>query len=157
MREKTTTKVCNCLLDAIAQLIQCARALLVSRPRPFLQPALFRLFGLYARLMTEQPQQHKIGVYFAVHHGFQVKFDIRLACKAYIIAQNAQTQPIRDKAPQVIIRAVQQFLYKTMWAAAKAASSSPCIVIKINLKADEMDGCILPAMRDRVASVMHLD
>src|SRR6266567_9631424 len=157
MREETTAKGCNCLLDAIAQLIERARTLLMSGPRPFLQPALFRLFGLHARLVTQQPQQHKIGVHFAVHHGFQVKFDIRLACEAYIVTQDAQPQSVRDKTPQVSIRAVQKFLHKAMRAAAKASGSSPRIVIEINLEADEMDGRVLPAMRDRIASIIRLD
>src|SRR6266571_5528571 len=157
MREETTPKSCNRFLDAIAQLIERPRALLVSRPRPFLQPALFRLFGLHSRLVTEQPQQYKIGVHLAVHHRFQVKFNVSLACEAHIIAQNAQSQPIRDKAPQVSVGAVQKFLQKAMRAAAKASGSSPRIVIEINLEADEMDGCILPTMRNRVASIIHLN
>ncbi len=55
MREETTAKGCDSFLDAIAQLIERARALLMSGPRPFLHPALSRLFGLHSRLVTQQP------------------------------------------------------------------------------------------------------
>src|SRR6266566_1977669 len=157
MREETTAKGCNCLLDAIAQLIERARTLLMSGPRPFLQPALFRLFSLHARLVAQQPQQYKIGVHFAAHHRFQVKLNIGLARETHIVAQNAQPQSVREKTPQVIIRAVKKFLHKAMRAAAEASGSSPRVVIEINLETHKMNRCILPAMRNRVASIMHFD
>src|SRR5260370_23659070 len=156
MSEETTSKGCDGFLDAIAQLIERTCALFMSGTRPFLQPAPCGFFSLHSRLVTEQPQQHKIGVHLAVHHGFRVKFDVGLAGKAHIVAQDAQPQSIRDKAPEVSVGAVQEFLYEAMRAAAEGSGSSPRVVIEFNLEADEMDGRILPAVGDRVAPVVHL-
>ncbi len=55
------------------------------------------------------------------------------------------------------VGAVQEFLYKAVRAAAESPGGSPRIVIEIDFEADEMEGCILPAMGDRVTSIIHLD
>src|SRR5260370_38363707 len=49
MGKETTSQGCDGFLDAIAQLIERACALFMRGTRPFLQPALFRLFGFHAR------------------------------------------------------------------------------------------------------------
>ncbi len=44
-----------------------------------------------------------------------------------------------------------------MRAAAKCPGGRPRVVIEINLETHKMNRCILPAMRDGVASIIHLD
>src|SRR2546425_2998710 len=101
MSEETTPQGGDSLLDAVAQLIERPRALLLGSTRPLFKPECFRTFGLYSRLVAEQPQQHKIGVDLAIHHRFQVELDVSLACEAHIVAQDTQFQTIRDDAPEV--------------------------------------------------------
>src|SRR5712692_9238934 len=101
MSEEATPKSRNGLLDAVAQLIERPRALLLGSTRPLFKPGCFRTFGLYSRLVAKQPQQHKVGVDLSIHHRFQVELDVSLACEAHIVAQDTQFQSIRDDAPEV--------------------------------------------------------
>ena len=48
--------------------------------------------GLKPRLVTEQPQQYEIDIYLASKHRFHIKFEIRLARQAGVVAQDAQPQ-----------------------------------------------------------------
>lgn len=66
-------------------------ALLLSRSRPFLEPARLRSLGFDAGLMAEEPEQDKIGVDLAVHHGFKVKLHIGLAHQAHVIAEDSES------------------------------------------------------------------
>src|SRR5260370_14535468 len=116
MSEETSSNGCDGFFSPISQLIKRMCALFMSSKLPFLQPALCGFFGLHSRLVTEQPQEHKIGVHLTVHHSFQVKFDVGLAGEAHIVAQDAQPKSIPDKAPEASVGAVQEFLYEAMRA-----------------------------------------
>src|SRR5260370_35790287 len=121
MSEETSSNGCDGFFSPISQLIKRMCALFMSSTRPFLQPALCGFSGLHSRLVTEQPQQHKVGVHLAVHHGFQVEFDVGLPREAHIVPQKAQPQSIRDQAQESTVVAVKDFLHEAMRAAAESS------------------------------------
>src|SRR6266568_4940027 len=157
MSQEATTQSRDGFLDAVTQLFERTGALLVGGMRPLLQPALGGSFGLHSRLVTEQPQQDKVGIDFAVHHRFKVELNVGLACEAHIVTQDTQLQSIRNDAPHMAFRAVQEFLHKAMRAAACCPGGTSHEVVEIDLETDKVDRCILPAMRDSIALVVDLN
>lgn len=69
------------------------------------------------RLVTQQPEQAEIAVQFAVEHRFQVELDVSDAGQADIVAQDAEAQPVANKAPQMVVTAVETFLQQAVGAA----------------------------------------
>ena len=109
------------LLDALAQRVERAGAVLVGGPGPALEPALLGSVGLDARLVADEPQQHEVGVDLAGEHRLEVELDVRLAGERDAVAQHAQHEPVGDDPPQPLGRAVEQLLHEAVRALAGGA------------------------------------
>ncbi|HWQ34037.1 MAG TPA: hypothetical protein VNQ79_14400 [Blastocatellia bacterium] len=160
VREEAASERFDRLFDAAAQGFERARALFLGGLRPLLQPARFDSFAfahLNARLVAEEPQQREVGVQLAVHHRFEVEFDIGLPRQADVVAQDAQLQSVRDEAPQVRFRTVEQFLHHSVRRDAGRSRYACRAFVKLHFRADQMNRRLLPGVRDGIASAINLD
>jgi hypothetical protein len=86
-----------------SQSVSSALALLLCGLHPALQPEITGTLRLDTRLVAQQVEQHEVGVDLALHHRFQVEFDVRLAGQADVVAQDAQKVAVGEEAPQHLI------------------------------------------------------
>ena len=157
MREETGTEGGDGFFHAVAQLVEGASAALPGFLRPFFQPAEFSAFAFNAGLVQQEPEQREVGVEFALHHGLQVELDERLAREGDVIAEQAQAQAVADDGPDVRRGAVQEFLHHAVRAGGACADDVLGTGIEVGTEADEVNGRVLPAVRDGVAASLELE
>ena len=144
-------------LDAVAQMVERARALLVRLARPLFEPALLGFGGLDARGVADEPEQQEVGVDLAFHHGLEVELDIGLAGEAGVVAQDAQAQAVGDEAPEAVFAAVQELLHQAVRAAARRAGHTRREPVEIHAASHEMRRDARRGMRDGVRLALDLD
>lgn len=121
MGQESLAQSLDRLPHPVAQRIQGTHPLLSGLSGPTLQPAFVGQLALHPALVTHQPQQRKVGVEFAAHHRLQVELDVGGAGEADVVAQHAQAQAVAEKAPQVVIGAIEELLQQAVRAAGTTA------------------------------------
>lgn len=101
------------VLDAVAQAVQRAGAGRDCVHPPLLQPARRRrrvLRDIEPRDVQQPIQQDELAEQLTVEDGVQVELYVGRGRQGTGVAQQSQLPAIRDDAPQVGVRAVQQLL-----------------------------------------------
>jgi len=123
-------------LDTTAQLVEGTGALLLRRPGPALQPAVFRARGLHPRLVAKEPEQDEIGIDLAAHHRLEIKLDPGLAGEADVVAEDAQPAAVGEQGPEPVLGAVEQLLNHAVRRAAAGAGNTGGAPVEVNPPAD---------------------
>ena len=71
--EEATAECLDRLLDALAESVERAGAVLAGGAGPAFEPALLGAVGLDAGLVADEPQQHEVGVDLAGEHRLEVE------------------------------------------------------------------------------------
>ena len=119
--EEAAAECLDRLLDALAQRVERAGAVLAGGAGPALEPAVLGALGLDARLVADEPEQHEVGVDLAGEHRLEVELEVRLAGERDAVAEHAEHEPVGDDPPQPLGRAVEQLLHEAVGALAGGA------------------------------------
>jgi len=106
--------------------------------------------------MAEQPEHDEVGVDFAIHHAFEVELDVGLARQADVITQQAQSQTVGYKTPEMVVATIQQFLYQAMRAGAGCACDPGGAAVEVEAVADQMHGTVVPEVGNGIALAVDL-
>lgn len=87
----------------------------------------------------------------------QVELDERLACQGDVIAEETKAKAVADDGPDVRRGAVQEFLHHAVWTGGACADDVLGARVEVGAEADEVDGRVLPAVRDGVAASLELE
>jgi hypothetical protein len=155
--EEAAAECLDRLLDALAQSVERAGAVLAGGAGPALEPAVLRALGLDPRLVADEPQQHEVGVDLAGEHRLEVELEVRLAGERDAVAQHAKHEPVGDDPPQPLGRAVEQFLHEAVGALPSGALDTRAAGVDRHAAADEVDRRVLPLSEDRVGLAFDLD
>ena len=140
------------LLDALAERVERAGAVLPAALRPPLEPALLGPVGLDAGLVADEPQQREVGVDLAGEHRLEVELHVRLAGERDVVAEHAEHEPVGDDPPQPLGGAVEQLLHEAVRALAGGSLDAGGAGVEPDAAADEVDRGVLPLGVDRVAA-----
>jgi len=157
--QEALAKAGDGLLDATAQIIERAGALLLGALRPTLEERLARPLsgqGLKPRLVANEPEEDEVGVDLALKHRLQVELDVGLARQGGVVAQDAEAQPVRDHAPSGVLRAVEVFLDEAMRTRARGARDPGRAPVEVQPAAYQVERDGLPGVRDGVGFAVDL-
>src|SRR5258707_5102063 len=97
MTGETLTENFESFFNSASKISQYASPLLVGNLCPLLYPAAIWPIS-FARGKSSgvgyKPEQDEIGIDFAVEHGFEVKFEKRLAGECRVVSHDAQVETI---------------------------------------------------------------
>ena len=130
------------LLDALLEIAECARALLLGNLGPLLEPAGLGPIALArrkARGVRHEPQQHEVREHLAVEHRLEIELEVRLPRDRLAVAQDAKPQAVRQDRPQVRIAAVQEVLHQPVRVRDRRAAHAGRASIEAQAAADQVD------------------
>ena len=110
-------QVFNSLLDTDSQLVEGATPICFRLFGPDFKPAGRRAVlcsTFQPGLVTYQPEETEVRKGFAFEDAFEVEFDMGLAREAGVVSKDKELEAIRDQGPQVLCRAVHEFLNHTV-------------------------------------------
>jgi len=155
--EETGAQRTDGFLHAFAQALKGARALLAGLLGPLLQPTQGGTLALDPGLMAQEPEQAKVRVQLAVHHGGEVELHVGLTGKTDVVSENPQLEPVGDEGPEVVVGAVEELLHQSVGAGLGGADLTGSTLIQLETGADEVDRGMAPEVRDRIALAVDFE
>lgn len=126
-------------LDSLPERVERPRPFLARRAHPPLEPQVLRAVTLDARLMADEPQEREVRIDLAVHHRLEVELEVGLTGKARVVAEEAESETVRDEAPDAVAAPVQELLHESVQARPRGVGDTTRRPIEIDAAADEVD------------------
>ena len=160
MGDQPCTDGGNRLLHAGPQVFQCPQALFLRLFLPLLKPALIRPTigrNFETRLVADQPEQEEFRIKITVKDGLEVPLHVGDPGQGYIVAQEAESKPVGDNPPMVLVAGIEHLLDKRVGAGLGGSHGARRAAVQIHMSSDQMDRNRTPAMGNRVALAIDLD